>query len=169
MKYAAVLQSYDSDTYVKTFIAGAVSLTITFNWPRSIQDLYDNLIANNKAYANNNPLTDARGSIIRNYDYISYVVAQDSTEQWPLHNEENWFETRLEEAQSIAEVRDQLIEMLAWDLFIEDGDVTYTTTIRTGGSLTSDDKRWVLTFTSAKEGDIGRDDLYLVTMELEVA
>lgn len=169
MKYTTTLQSYDTDVYTKTFIAGSVSLTITFNWPRSIQDLYDNLVANNKAYANNNPLTDAKGSIIRNYDYISYVVAQDSSTYWPVHNTEDWFESRLEEAQAIAGVRDQLIEMLAWDLFIEDGDVTYTTTIRTGGSLISDDKRWVLTFTSAKEGDIGRDDLYLVTVELEVA
>lgn len=161
-----------STWFTETFKAGNNTFRVTFYWPSDIEELYSALEAHIARLASANPLKNNLEQIIREYDYIAYILGYNKEQDWipfGVSDVDAWIREKTPEATELNTERTQLLELLLWNVTINDGRTIYTSRVVGGGYLSADDGSWKLSFISSKEtGPIRKNDLSLVTLQVEV-
>lgn len=172
--YTGYLQDIKTSPNDQEFAAGDYTLSFTFSWPENEQIQYDNLQTNLYNAAHNEPLEDAQGNYVRDYDYIDYWLSvTEHTTLWPTsmrnlseQGKQEYIEEKQYECLTLKELKDQYEELLQWNFVCTDGDKTTTGLLHLGGWFCYAENGYMFRFVSDKE-TIGQDDLKYVRIEVQ--
>lgn len=188
IEYEAQLDNIPNTTdFSQDITANTTTLTFHFHWAADVQEITDVYDAALEARAKADPLL--RGmDIQRDYEWLELycdTIPHLDTEQiqeWlgstglvpstlkdlPVDLQAAEIYSRCWEAEAIRDYLQPLYDRLVWTVEITDAsNNSVSGVVRAGGWLNSQDTLWQVQFEADR--DIGRDDLLLVTINIEVA
>ena len=173
--YAGYLQDSTISPNEQEFAAGDYTLSFTFSWPNEEQVQYDNLLTNLANPANNDPIVDADGNYVRDYDYIEYWLGvTEETTEWPIstrnlsaEGKQAYVEEKQAECLALKEIKEIYEELLFWNFVCTDGEKTTTGILHLGGWFCFAENGYMFRFVSDK-AEIGREDLKYVRVEVQI-